>query len=1500
MTRHSAWFLVLGVVCCSVPAFAQQPACGDSHTHGVDCFRRWDIKGFYYAAGQTLTEKSNNIATALLDSNTIDIGPGDATFPATAKLLNAYLYWSGSREAPDEVVKLATPGQVAVDVIAEKCYLDGDNRSGSLSKNFYTCRSEITGILKAGNTHFGTYEVSEVDALILPDGNPCESTKECYEAASLASGKVLSSCVVNEDTVCECKATNQCAYGQSTIGHASFSLVFVYEHGSQTRSVFLYDGMSAFIAQTEEFDLTNLKTPSTPDNQGTLTYYIVEGDNDNVAPHPFVPPDVEQAVDNPGEKVTLAWGDDNAFENPIELQNEENPIWDDPFDGTTGAGVDIETFDLAVPANRTRAKLNVHSPNIDSVNQYSDEVCTDPDTNNQCAKYHQCKCLLNDAQTDSCVQYGCVDNWSNDGIGVAYVLVGFDVFAPSFVDVKKQGSLTSNVGGVAFTGDVNADGKLSPGEEIQFACSATNVGSATATSAVFVDDLPLELTFKGWNGAEEEVYVEYSCADPANDPCSITDSAGKTGITPAEVIAGTVTVELQDIKIGETVTVHFNCAVSAGVDWTSAGAVIFNQARFEADFIDPVVTDWDDKPGDEDPTEINIEITDVDDDGHPDHEDNCPTDFNPGQENLDGDKYGDVCDDDIDNDGHDNDDDSCPEDPDYHLQADAGKCQDYDEDGVMDAGDNCTCKAEQVGSQACLDAKNTDQNDLDSDDVGDVCDPDLDGDGLSNKDETETFNTKPDDADSDDDGLLDGEEINGVERKKEDGSTVTYTSDANDCDSDDDGLPDGLEAGVGKAHPHTASCPAGDSNCVECFIADTHPQSTTDPQNPDTDSGGVSDGAEDRNKNGAVDGEDLNPNDGKDDLVIAGGSTLIGACEAEPSGHGGALAIVVVALALLWVSRRRRIPGLLLLAVGLATVATPLQEAAAQTEVNYSPFRFAGNSKGLIMTDAGELEAPFDWHLALGMSYADRPVVLRNGLNLDEVAGELPVERRLGADIAFAMSFASWFELDVYLPFVINQSGQDPNTRESISSFALGDITLTPRFRIAGSKKGGGFLTLLLPVTFPTGKATAGSFAQEPMVTGRPTLAMSAGDRVVWAMNLGTVLRQSTDEFAVQNNMEFTFSTGFEFGLIPDTSFLLLDFYGSTQFSHFFEDQQSTPLEGLLGYKHRFRKFYLLLGGGVGITHGRGVPQWRVFFNFNYASELLDRDGDGIGDDDDMCPEDPEDFDKWQDVDGCPDPDNDSDGILDASDSCPNEPEDVDNFEDADGCPEADNDRDGILDAADKCPLQPEDKDSFEDEDGCPDPDNDQDGIVDVDDRCPLKPEDRDNFEDADGCPDPDNDQDKILDAADTCPNEPENYNGYKDEDGCPDIVFTCTEFKIPEKIYFRTGSHRIQSQSFALLNVVAETIIAHPEAALTQVQGHTDRRGSRRYNVRLSNRRAKSVVDYLVKAGVPRERLEFKGFGPDQPLEEGKDGPDFYDQNRRVQFIVLKLDPTASQNCQK
>jgi OOP family OmpA-OmpF porin len=263
--------------------------------------------------------------------------------------------------------------------------------------------------------------------------------------------------------------------------------------------------------------------------------------------------------------------------------------------------------------------------------------------------------------------------------------------------------------------------------------------------------------------------------------------------------------------------------------------------------------------------------------------------------------------------------------------------------------------------------------------------------------------------------------------------------------------------------------------------------------------------------------------------------------------------------------------------------------------------------------------------------------------------------------------------------------------------------------------------------------------------------------------------------------------------------------------------------------------------------------------------------------------------------------DTDGDGIPDDVDKCPNEPEDKDGFQDADGCPDPDNDNDGIPDAQDKCPNEAEDKDGFQDQDGCPDPDNDGDGIPDAQDKCPNEAEDKDGFQDQDGCPDPDNDGDGVPDAQDKCPDQPETKNGYQDEDGCPDeIPAKVKQFTgVIQGINFKVSSADLLPSSNGQLNKAVAVLKEFPELKM-EIQGHTDDQkfikgtnGKFENNMELSQGRAESVKAYFVKNGIEESRLTAKGYGHTLPIEnpEGLKGAKLTAaraKNRRVEFKLV------------
>jgi OmpA-OmpF porin, OOP family len=269
-----------------------------------------------------------------------------------------------------------------------------------------------------------------------------------------------------------------------------------------------------------------------------------------------------------------------------------------------------------------------------------------------------------------------------------------------------------------------------------------------------------------------------------------------------------------------------------------------------------------------------------------------------------------------------------------------------------------------------------------------------------------------------------------------------------------------------------------------------------------------------------------------------------------------------------------------------------------------------------------------------------------------------------------------------------------------------------------------------------------------------------------------------------------------------------------------------------------------------------------------------DTDGDAIPDDIDRCPLDPEDRDGFQDEDGCPDPDNDGDGIVDRADACPTEPGSLENR----GCPVTDKDHDGVPDGEDRCPEVAGLKEFA----GCPDAD--ADGIQDAEDKCPTQAGPKENG----GCPDQDRDGDTLSDRLDKCPDQ-----FGPPPDGCPK-KYTLVEVKkekieIRQQVHFATAKFRVLPDSFALLNQVVQVLNDFSKMRLS-IEGHTDNVGGEAGNMRLSQRRAEAVRDYLVAKGVSPARLEAIGFGPTKPIASTKTARG-KGQNRRTEFRIVALE---------
>lgn len=234
-----------------------------------------------------------------------------------------------------------------------------------------------------------------------------------------------------------------------------------------------------------------------------------------------------------------------------------------------------------------------------------------------------------------------------------------------------------------------------------------------------------------------------------------------------------------------------------------------------------------------------------------------------------------------------------------------------------------------------------------------------------------------------------------------------------------------------------------------------------------------------------------------------------------------------------------------------------------------------------------------------------------------------------------------------------------------------------------------------------------------------------------------------------------------------------------------------------------------------------------------------------------------------------PPKDRDGDGVLDVDDKCP----DVAGLASLAGCP--DRDGDGITDAEDKCPDVP----GVARYQGCPIPDRDKDGINDEVDKCPDVP----GVARYQGCPIPDTDGDGVNDEEDKCINE----KGPASNFGCPVISEEIIKRVnlAAKNVFFATASDKLLAQSNKRLNDVV-TILNENPTYKVQIDGHTDDQGKDEYNQDLSDRRAASVKAYLVSKGISEARLSSQGYGETKPVADNKTAKGRA-ENRRVEMTL-------------
>jgi OmpA-OmpF porin, OOP family len=514
------------------------------------------------------------------------------------------------------------------------------------------------------------------------------------------------------------------------------------------------------------------------------------------------------------------------------------------------------------------------------------------------------------------------------------------------------------------------------------------------------------------------------------------------------------------------------------------------------------------------------------------------------------------------------------------------------------------------------------------------------------------------------------------------------------------------------------------------------------------------------------------------------------------------------------------------------------------------------------------------------------------------------VRHMFTAHVGGSLVFADRFRLALSLPVVPYVEGEDGRLRgvayaAPANETTIGDLRVGIDARLFGRADEPITVGVGAQAWLPTGDGT--SYTSDGNIRFAPRLLVAGTLGIfAYAAKAGVMIRAEERSFGdatVGHDLMFGASAGVR---IADGRWVIgPELFGTTTIAKQAFEKRTTPLEILLGTHYAFEGG-LRVGAGIGpgLTRGYGSPVVRALAVVEWTPDVTeDKDGDGIPDREDACPDvkgvrsaDPE-------RNGCPAPakpaDRDGDGILDVDDACPDDPGIRTSDKRTNGC--GDRDGDGIYDPLDACPAAPGIPSEDPKLNGCPDPDRDKDGVPNAEDACPDEPGVKTQDPKTNGCPDPDRDKDGIPNAVDACPDEPGKPNADPKKNGCPQAFVSGDQIVILEQVKFKTASAEILpgKDSEEVLQAVLKVLKEHPEITKVRVEGHTDNKGTAALNKKLSGDRAASVVKWLTKNGIDKARLSSEGFGQDKPIDTNATDAG-RQNNRRVEFHIESGAPTS------
>ncbi len=530
--------------------------------------------------------------------------------------------------------------------------------------------------------------------------------------------------------------------------------------------------------------------------------------------------------------------------------------------------------------------------------------------------------------------------------------------------------------------------------------------------------------------------------------------------------------------------------------------------------------------------------------------------------------------------------------------------------------------------------------------------------------------------------------------------------------------------------------------------------------------------------------------------------------------------------------------------------------------------------------DDPQYHPSFGLGAALTLDYAHDPLVVgfSDGSGFQE--SRSLIEHQLFGHLQIAASFSKRVALGLSLPVGLWEGGEAGFAVAPSDGVGLGDMRAFGLLRLVGDGRKDAFSSHLgLSAWLPTA-SEAHNGDQSVRVQARLLLSGRV-DWLRWGASGGFMYREkstlgnlpASPGNTVGSEIDLAARVGWA---TPNDSFTVAPeiILASSVPDGRYLQRSYTHLETTLGAHVRVADDWLLSAGpGLGFLKQPGTPDFRMLVRVAWAPR--EAPPPRVKAFEEAAPPPPP-------------PDGDEDGIVDADDACPAVAGVASSDPEQHGCP-ADGDKDGVVDSADTCPTEHHGEHPDPTRTGCPAIDTDSDGVWDHMDVCVNEPVGPLPDPSRKGCPLPDRDGDTVGDAEDACPDKAGAPHPDPKKHGCPGLVEVREgKLVILKPVFFATNKDKVLAKSFPVLTAVADALLAQPQVRKVLIEGHTDDRGNVQKNTVLSQKRAQSVMNFLLERGVDASRLTAEGFGPSQPLETNKTSKGRA-ANRRVEFRILE-----------